>query len=145
MRWATPAHTSRAAGSQGNFWGVFFSFRTCLVLPAVLPLQCPCSGLTCFPTMAEAKLWCCSWSPPRLQGPRGSFTCRSHNSALSLPSPSPPHQQHPFPDLMQITGWGVARKCHVFSVFLPLKNFQRESSEREREREALESIILGTN
>lgn len=126
--WGSPALPQNVVGSTSTqqhscwlsreFWGSIFFLRSCLVLSAVLPLQGPCSRLTCFSVMAEAKLQCCSWDPPQAAGARGSLTCRPPSPALSLPTPSPPHQQHPFPALMQIPGQAVARKCHVLNVFL---------------------------
>jgi len=46
---------------------------------------------------------------------------------------------------MQITGQAFARKCHILSVFLPLKNFERFIKQKaEREKPSGASHWAGT-
>lgn len=136
--WGSPAleresNTSTAAGPRGNFWGVFFFFRTYLVLSAVLLLQWPCSGLPCFSIwLRQSSSAAVATGQPCLQ--------------TSQPSPLPAHSisSPPAASLPCFNADYRAGNCQempCFKCFLQLKNFQRDSSERE----ALRSIILGRN
>lgn len=98
--WESPALPRDVVGNTSThqhgcwfsrqFLGSVFSFRTCLVLSPVLPLQFPCSGLTCFSMMAKAKLRCCSWDPPQAAGTTGQLHLQT-----SQPRPFPAHSTSP--------------------------------------------------
>lgn len=121
--------------SLREFLGSIFFFRTCLVLCAVLPLQWLCSGLPCFSMwLRQSSSAAAATGQPRLQTSQPSpFPAHSISSpaAASLPCFNADYRA------------GNCQEMPCFKCFLQLKNFQRDSSERERE--ALRSIILGRN
>lgn len=101
----------------------------------MLPLQCPCSGLTCFSMTAEAKLRGCSWDPTQAAGTTGQLNLQTSQARLfSAHSTSPPPAAS-LPCFNADYRVGICQEMPCFSVFLPLKNFQRDSSEKERNRE----------
>lgn len=143
--WESPALPRDVVGNTSThqhgcwfsrqFLGSVFSFRTCLVLSPVLPLPLLRPDLLFHDGQGKTSVL--------LLGPTPG--CRDHRAASpadltaqTFPCPLhlPPHQQHPFPALMQITGWAFARKCHVLVFSSHSKTF-RETPQREREREKL--------
>lgn len=138
--WATPA---RLLVLEGIF-GEYFFFRTCLALSAVLPLQCPCSGLTCFAMMAEEKLRCCSWDPAQAARGHGAAS-PADLTAQSFPCPLHLLPTSSIPSLFNADyRAGSCQEMPCFKCFPPTQKLQ-ERFFREREKKALGSIILGRN
>lgn len=135
------SHSPTAAVPLGNclFVCLFATWGNRLILFALL-LQFPCPGLSCFNTTAEEKHRgaASATDPQPVLGPPGIFTCAHTQTSCSTCS-SPPA-------LMQIAGQIFAGKCHILSVCLPRKNFQRDASNRkQREKPQRASHRAGTH
>lgn len=118
------------------FRGVFFIWGNRLILFPVLLLQPPCPSLTCCNMTA---------APQSAPGRPGIFTRPRVQPSHRFPQPLRLliTSSVPPPALMQITGQTFAWKCHILSVFLPLKNFQRDSSNRKQRQKSLREHHTG--